>query len=505
MKKIAQGELLRRLRLNRKRLSDDIYSYPGVFNQQSDWPGDWEGRCILALTSLYFAFNGYPDEQKSIKDQVDEIVAHLPEYVNQDGYFGDLVSDSFVNEQQVSGNSWFLRGLIEYYQITEDAKILAQINEIVERLLLPIRHFYSHYPLTGREQGGVGGHCEGKVTDGWLTSSDVGCAFIMLDAMSEVYYHDRSEKLKSLLEEVIDAFAKIDFVSLQCQTHATLSCARGILTFYRASGEKKYLDMAESIFEKYVQCGMTKDFSNINWFKRPDTWTEPCCIVDSFILASQLFEITEQTKYLVLLNRIYLNSFRLAQRGNGGAGCNTCLYGDEKEIKVHLYEAYFCCTMRFAEGLRFVKKYMAYCQKDALLLSIPQEMSLSLCSGGSVSVEGDLYEEGKLKIRFQGIEKPLKVSIYIPSSLNLAPSFPYRREGDFLFFEAHEDGEREIEAELLPHQEDGLYFVGDRLLVKREARPDEKVFLEKETPYHYVVDCSLVSGEKETLSLRQKL
>ena len=70
---------------------------------------------------------------------------------------------------------------------------------------------------------------------------------------------------------------------------------------------------------------MTLDYSNFNWCGRPDTWTEPCCIVDSFLLAAQLEEITGDKRYLTLMNRIYFNSFRLAQRSNGGAGCNYCL------------------------------------------------------------------------------------------------------------------------------------------------------------------------------------
>ena len=305
MKKIAEGDLLRRIRLNRKRLSAKMYRYPDIFNKKysASWPGDWEGRCILSLTSLYFALSGYDKDQESILNQLDEIISHLKEYINEDGYFGNIVNDEYLDEQQVSGNSWYLRGLIEYYQISRSDEILSLIKSVVNKFIYKIAKFYEHYPISTREIGGVGGHIEGVIRDGWLTSSDVGCAFIMLDAMSEAYYLLRDDKLKEILIKVIDKFINLDFINLKCQTHATLSCARGVLTFYEATKEEKYLNYAIDIFKKYINYGMTLDYSNINWFNRKDTWTEPCCIVDSFILTSKFYQITKDDKYLLLLNR----------------------------------------------------------------------------------------------------------------------------------------------------------------------------------------------------------
>lgn len=506
MKRIAKGDLLRRMKLNRKRLRSKIYSYPGVFYQDQSWPGDWQGRCILALTSLYFSFYGYEKEQKDILNQLDEITSHLKDYTNRDGYFGDLVNNEFVNEQQVSGNSWYLRGLIEYYQITKEQTYLDLIKKIVDNFILKISGFYSHYPLSSRELGGVGGHSEGKIKDGWLTSSDVGCAFIMLDAMSEAYYLLKDEKLKEVLVHTIDSFMKIDFVGLKCQTHATLSCARGILTFYQATKEEKYLAYAKDIFEKYVEFGMTKDYSNINWFNRPDTWTEPCCVVDSFILSSQLYEITNETKFLTLLNRIYLNSFRMAQRANGGAGCNTCLYDKEKEIQGYLYEAYFCCTMRFAEGLRFVKKYSALWKDSCLTISLLMDLDLDICNGASLSIKGDIYNKEKVSLSFSNVKQPTKVKIYIPDTIKFSLSgVTYSYENEYLCFEITKDCFISISFDLSLHHEKSLCFAGDMLLVKRNECLEKKSFSDQGKTYYYLLDYSKVHGKEKTLSIKQVL
>ena len=101
---------------------------------------------------------------------------------------------------------------------------------------------------------------------------------------------------------------------------------------------------------------MTKTFENFNWFDRFDTWTEPCCIVDSFIVSSELYRITKEEKHKKSLRRIWFNALSFCHRANGGAGPNKCTTNEQRTLKIHKYEAPYCCTMRYCEGLVFVKK-----------------------------------------------------------------------------------------------------------------------------------------------------
>lgn len=506
MRKVIKGDLYRRVKLNRRRLKSKMYTYPEVFLSGSKWPGDHEGRCILSLTSLYFGFYGHEKERESVFNQLREIIDHLDEYTNKDHYFGPLVNDEFIDEQQVSGNSWYLRGLIEYYQITKDDKILKNINSVINNFIYKIAKFYEHYPLVNREMGGVGGHLEGKLTDGWLTSSDIGCAFIMLDSISEAYYLTRDKKLESILKMIIDKFINIDFLALSCQTHATLSCARGVLTYFEASHDEKYFNYAKDIFNKYIKYGMTKDYSNINWFNRSDTWTEPCCIVDSFILASKFYCYTSDYEYAKLANRIYLDAFRMAQRSNGGAGCNTCLYDDKNTIHGYLYEAYFCCTMRLAEGFRFVKKYSAILKDNVLEILLLQDFKILLCDGASLDIKGDIYNKEKVVLNFKNIKKKYLLKIYIPSNTKFnVIGEKYKFDNGFLILEINKDAKIIINFELGVHSEDQVNFAGDMVLVKRGKYINDKVFIINNEKYYYLIDYSLVNGKSNCLNLEQEL
>ncbi len=76
MKKIL-GDLFRRIELNRNRLKDSMYLAKDLFDQNDSWPGDFQGRDILALTSLYKAYEGYDDKQKDVLKQLEDIFALL--------------------------------------------------------------------------------------------------------------------------------------------------------------------------------------------------------------------------------------------------------------------------------------------------------------------------------------------------------------------------------------------------------------------------------------------
>ncbi len=126
---------------------------------------------------------------------------------------------------------------------------------------------------------------------------------------------------------------------------------------YANTGEEAYLKGAEKIFELYVfGGGMTKTYQNLNWWGREDSWTEPCAIVDSLMVAAELYKATGKAEYRTLAARIYHNGLATAQRDNGGAGTDTLICDGSGYQDLHplMYEANFCCSMRLAEGLWYI-------------------------------------------------------------------------------------------------------------------------------------------------------
>ncbi len=346
---------------SKNRLSGGPYGIEEVFRPDSyDWPGDWEGRALLAFACHKQMNNEIPCMKA--------MLACFPEKIGEKGYFGRSFDENAIDEQQLSGHNWLLRGLLEAEKAGEEsAGVFA--DKLVENLYIPALGFYDSYPIEGRSlAGGVSG-TGGARMGRWALSTDVGCAFMPLDGLSEYYKRTKNERLGTLLKAAVAKFSSLDFVGLKIQTHATLSALRGVLTLYEATKDEFYLEIVLRIFALYVQEGMTQTFENYNWFGRKDTWTEPCAVVDSMILAIRLYRLTGEEYYKRLARRIRFNGLVFCQRENGGAGPNTCVCEGQPELRVSMYEAPFCCTMRYAEGLLWIKQNEALFDEENVEIS----------------------------------------------------------------------------------------------------------------------------------------
>ncbi|MBQ7642964.1 MAG: hypothetical protein IJS67_03585, partial [Clostridia bacterium] len=275
--------------LSFKRLNEDAYGIEQVFQKAGyGWPGDWEGRALLAFNCLY-----------EITGQeipcMHQMVEKLKEKTDGRYYFGASYDNLTVDEQQISGHNWLLRGLIKYAENFDGFVAREAVKSVVESLYLPIAEKYESYPLNRNSKGGVSGEIV-NIIDGWKISSDVGCAYICVDGLAHYYAFTKDERARVFLDNAISAFKKTDIVKYGFQTHATLSCLRGMLKYYLTTGKDEYLKTVRDEFGIYLRHGMTVNYENYNWFNKKDSWTEPCAVVDSFILATELYKITGESE-----------------------------------------------------------------------------------------------------------------------------------------------------------------------------------------------------------------
>jgi uncharacterized protein len=363
-----QGELYTRAMKNFDRLESDIYQPRIIFNEKhpsasKDWPGDFEGRTILGLVLEAQATHREPL-------YLNEIIAMLPSKLNTKGYFGPVQGDT-LNEQQLSGHGWLLRGLCEYYTWKKDERVKKYILEIIRNLALPTRGHHMNYPIRPEDRKALVGEMSGtlqNVVNNWVLSSDIGCDFVFLDGVVQAYGMFPSPEVKDLIDEMISRFLQMDLISIKAQTHATLTGLRALIRYYTITGDKTLITEVIRRYQLYREQGMTENYENFNWFCRPE-WTEPCAIIDSYILAVQLWQHTQNPQYLEDAHHIYYNAICHTQRANGGFGCDNCPGPSDLQLKVKAYEAYWCCTMRGGEGLAKAIQYAYFI--DGTNLYIP--------------------------------------------------------------------------------------------------------------------------------------
>jgi hypothetical protein len=411
------GELLTRIELSAHRLEDDQFSPTRTFTEGAEWPGDIPGRTILALTMLSEVTHRDAKNLGAILDQ-------LGPHMNARGYLGPIENEGVVNEQALSGHSWLLRALVEHYLWKHDPRDRALVEGIVRSLLLPTRGYYAQYPILPeqRSKGGKeAGELVGGTVSGWRLSTDVGCAFLMLDGATHAYALLRWPELGALVDEMIARFFEMDVQKVGAQTHATLSALRGIVRYAELTGRLDLVARARQIYSLYRTLAMTAHYANYNWFGRPE-WTESCAVIDSVDLAMSLWRLTGETSYIDDAQRIYYNAMARGQRPNGGFGCDTCpgAHGETELASSRAFEAPWCCTMRGGDGLSRAASYGFYQRGNDIDLPFFSEATATVrFPDGSETVlretTGYPYEGSvRIEIARSTSQAPRSVHLYVP-------------------------------------------------------------------------------------------
>ena len=411
---VPGSELSMRVNRNFDRLEEHKYRPENVFltmEQSGGWPGDTEGRTILGLIL---------DSQITGREPkyLDAIMKRFPTMLNERGYFGPVWTD-VVNEQQISSMGWVLRALCAHYRWRPEQGTLAMIRRIADNLFAPLADDFANYPINPDERtkgkGGASGNTEDKIGR-WELSTDVGCYMIGIDVLVDARMTLDEPKYDAVIEKAINRFLQIDQKAINAQAHATLTGIRALLRY-----GKRYLPEAKERFHRYMADCITEAYGNANWFARFSTHTEPCAIVDSYMVALELGRLTGDAGYFAIADRIYWNAICRAQRRNGGFGLESCPMAGSPALKVVVPEAHWCCTMRGAEGLYTAAKYIAYAEGD--VVTLPQYHSaaveLKTASGTLRFREETRYPFGD-KVRLiieEAPEKELVLRFFAPDYL----------------------------------------------------------------------------------------
>lgn len=415
-----KGDLAFRSGHNFLRLEGEWYRPDEVFTaDKHGWPGDWEGRIILALVLLGQSTHREPAF-------LGQIIEKIPGNLNKKGYFGEILPSGINDEQQMAGNSWYLRSIIEYYLWKKDETVMPLINMVLDNLLIPSTGNYAKYPLDPENRFESKNWKLSKLqskTKIHSETSDAGCAFIALDGATKAYELTGRPDLKNLIEEMISRYKQVDFKMLKIQTHATLSALRGIMRMYEITGDSGYLELVKTMFDFYKTQAFSEAYGNYNWFDLP-RWTEPCAIIDSFILSTSIWKNTLDTVYLEDAHHIYHNAIAHGQRTNGSLGTDVCVGAKEiperEFIKPVNFEVYWCCTMRGGEGFAKAIEYNMFINEDTLFFPFYNELSAHINFGGDsfdLDEKTDYPFDGNVKVALKNISisKPKKLAFFIPS------------------------------------------------------------------------------------------
>ncbi len=335
-----------RLSASVTRLLRPDYHPDRVFEMESgsDWPGDYPGRLILALANL-------AQFTDAVLNRLAHLITMLPAALNERGYLGPIHRE--FDEQQLAGHAWLVSGLLAHHRLTRDPESRRMAHRIIESLFLPLIGNLADYPVR-RDDGGSDGAASGVIDrrqGDWLLSSDTYCIFIVLEGVVAGFADGSDPRVRTLIDEFLVLLDRDDLVSCRAQLHASMTAARSVLDYAVLTGSDAALNTARRLYQTYRRNGRTLNDATFNWFGRPDSWTEPCAMVDTFLLARGLWWATGNVEYLDDAHRIEINGLGHSQRPNGGFGLDSVTLPDQPWLTTAEYEATWCCTMRGAIGL----------------------------------------------------------------------------------------------------------------------------------------------------------
>lgn len=410
----CQGDLRVRAQMSFDRLHDPLFQYPNIaqHTRNDPYPGDFIGRIILGLVQLGQVLGKEPV-------YLAEIIQGLQnELLNPQGYLGKVQKNGAFDEIQISGHQFFLRGLCDYYQWKPDPAIQQIIERTIRNLLIPLAQEIESYPLGEQRKNLKAGNeiamDAGRVGN-WQLSTDTCQIFMVLDGMTHAAQLFPAPELKNAIKKLIRFYVQINLIEIQAQTHAMLSALRGILRYSEMTGDTQYLDFVKDRFEAYKKHAWTENFENYNWFGRP-THTEGCAIIDSFLLATELWQVTRNAGYLHDAHRIYYNGMLQNQWINGGFGVNSCVGPNQNLFLQHKVEATWCCTMRGSEGLAKAIQYNYFYDTQNIYIPFYHDNRVTLKFD-----EGDLVLELTSRYPFQG---EIELSV-VASSLKTGKHFHF--------------------------------------------------------------------------------
>ena len=403
------------MRRNLDRLESPYFQPEGIIkNAPSDWPGDFEGRLLLGLVMLAQALHQDPP-------YLSILLNSFPSRMNDRGYFGAVQDLRQIDEQQLSGNAWVLRGLCEYAGWKKDSRTYDMVRLAAKNLAYPLRGLEAGYPIDPLKRT-HGGGLNGTLTamqGNWNLSTDIGCDFIFLDGVTAAaaLLHDR--ELDALAEEMAHRFLEVDLVEIKAQTHATLTTLRALLRMYEKNRSDSLLKAVRTRYATYRSEAMTENYENYNWFGRPE-WTEPCAYIDAFMVATQLWRFTGEGQYLEDAHHIYFNAMGRGQRANGGYGTDTCSGAHDAFVAIKWYESPGCCTMRGGEGLARAAQYAYFLRGDEI--DVPffydSRAKLTLAEGTVDLSQATRYPyqgEVDLAVVHSTVNRPIRLRLFAPS------------------------------------------------------------------------------------------
>jgi len=400
-------------------LKEDDKNYP----KSGQWRGEFWGKYMLSVIA---AARYYHSEE--LKERIALAVNGLLSHMDEDGYLGTYEHSDFVvgNNWNIWSRKYTLWGLLESWELLQDAKILEAAKKFTDQLISEVGPDAVDIVTTGNFYG--------------MPSTSILQPIVKLyNATGEEKYLNYAKYIVKQWAQHPDGLPDILNKGLSgkpvnnwfpetdsyqwAKGYEFTSCVEGLIELYKVTGTEDYFKAVKNIHEVLVKYERTVvgsvSFNDkfVGSAGLINTLSEICDVVYWNRLSFELFKLTGNNKYVEEMERALYNSMLCAFNKEGTWSLRR-LRTSHIHIPAtnHFLCHHQCCTDNLPRGLFQAAEF-------ALMKRNDNEIYLSLFNEGegnillkdknvNFKIEGDFLSDSKVQTTIS-LHEPLSFHLYI--------------------------------------------------------------------------------------------
>jgi DUF1680 family protein len=358
-------------------LLEDLRGEPG--RRFTNFSGDLSGRWIGALAASSASFG---EEFPSL----DEFVKKALPLQHPEGYFGKNFNAQHPGDDDLAllwGNGRLLVGLMEYYHLRRDPATLAAARRLGD-FLVGIGPVFNSQKMA--DDFGAGHFATSYI-----------CWTQQTEGLAALYAETKDAKYRDLCSDISARMERRpgDHV------HGYLCSVRGTLALYHATQDRTYLDRTVAASNDIQNSGDILITAGV-----PEAWspkkrrTEGCAECDWLRLNLALYRATGDDKYLALAESVLFNEFAMNQFASGDFG-HAVLYEDFTPETVEV-RAWWCCTLHGLRAFPDVHDNVFRQQGDKIFYDLPLDGKWK-SQTAIIEAQSRLATEGKIHLMVENL------------------------------------------------------------------------------------------------------
>ena len=299
-----------------------------------------------------------------------ELLKTFAQFQQPDGHFGKNVKWGARGWAKPGnpilwGNARMLVGLVSAYQKDHDARLLASARRLGDFCLRTADMLCD--PAREAEFRATGTYADGYVT----------CYFPAIEGLVMLQRATGDRRYLDLAERMAETFVRYDALPID-HAHGNLCAQVGLLLLYEETGRSVYLERVVAKWNAAVKGGYVWPTGGVGEkFRVAYVRDEGCAEADWLRLNLDLWRLTGQTRYLEMAERLLHNHLLADQFASGGFGHRE-IELDERGPTALLKrseEATWCCCFHGVLGLERLKTYLAVGAPSGIYLNFPLDFS----------------------------------------------------------------------------------------------------------------------------------